>query len=561
VPRPSVGEIVNGKYRLMRLIGEGGMGSVFEAVHEYLGSAVALKFLNPELARRAGLVARFLQEARVSASIRSPHVVLVSDVDQTPDGLPYLVMELLEGESLHGVMTRSGRLPQATALDFAAQVLSGLEAAHAKGVVHRDLKPDNVFVVSTQQGPLLKLLDFGIAKLRTSEEFQRGLTRPGALMGTPEYMAPEQAISADLADHRADLFSVGVLLFEMLTGTRPVTGDDPRVMAASVLAGQVRSLRELDPEAPEALAAVIGRALAGRIEDRFQSATEMRAALLPFFTLSRNAAGGHPSHLQPTPTPTGSAPAPRMQGSYRPPPTQPGDENPGAGGVAPTLPPSEPPRTAPPVQTGAFRTGTVLGGPAQGLGDYGLTAPMPPLAFDATAPDATVGQGRLPAAYGPAPTPAPARKKGRSALSILGIIAAVCGAVAALGVIGTLVYLNQSVDSDNTPPIGMTAPTRPATASPNEGSTTTDPTVTPIATPPSTTPPGVTTARTPPSDAGAVGTADAAATDAGQDAGFPSLPPFPSAFPSAIPSNIIPSLPPLPSGLPTIPIPGWPPPP
>jgi serine/threonine protein kinase len=561
VPRPSVGEIVNGKYRLMRLIGEGGMGSVFEAVHEYLGSAVALKFLNLELARRAGLVARFLQEARVSASIRSPHVVLVSDVDQTPDGLPYLVMELLEGESLQAVLTRSGRLPRATALDFAAQVLNGLEAAHAKGVVHRDLKPDNVFVVPTQQGPLLKLLDFGIAKLRTSEDFQRGLTRPGALMGTPEYMAPEQAISADLADHRADLFSVGVLLFEMLTGTRPVTGDDPRVMAASVLAGQVRSLRELDPDAPEALAAVLQRALAGRIEDRFQSAAEMRTALLPFFTLSMNAAGGRPSHLQPTPTPSGTAPAPPMQASHRPPPTQPGDDAPVGGGVAPTLPPSEPPRTAPPVQTGAFRTGTVLGEPAQGLGGDGPTAEMPPLAFDATAPGPTVGQGPLPRAYGPAATPAPMRKKSRSALSILGIIAAVCGAVAAVGVIGALVYLNHSADSDDTPSIGTTATAPPANVSPNEGSTTAETVVTPIATPPSTTPPGVTTAKTPLSDAGAGGTADAAGADAGQDAGFPSLPPFPSAFPSAIPSNIIPTLPPLPSGLPTIPIPGWPPPP
>ena len=141
------------------------MGSVYEATHEYLGNAVALKFLNPEFARRGGLVARFIQEARVSASLRSPYVVQVSDVDQTPEGLPYLVMELLVGESLHGVIARAGRLPRAVALDFTVQILNGLEVAHGKGVVHRDLKPDNVIVVSTPQGPLCKLLDFGIAKL------------------------------------------------------------------------------------------------------------------------------------------------------------------------------------------------------------------------------------------------------------------------------------------------------------------------------------------------------------------------------------------------------------
>ena len=129
--RPEVGQVISGKYRLTRLIGEGGMGSVFEATHEYLGSAVALKFLNSSLADRPGLVARFLQEARVSASIRSPHVVHVSDVDQTTNGLPYLVMELLEGESLQQALNRQGTLPMGTAMEYTVQILNGLEVAHA----------------------------------------------------------------------------------------------------------------------------------------------------------------------------------------------------------------------------------------------------------------------------------------------------------------------------------------------------------------------------------------------------------------------------------------------
>ncbi len=538
------------------------MGSVFEALHEYLGSAVALKFLNPELAQRPGLVARFLQEARVSASIRTPYVVQVSDVDQTADGLPYLVMELLEGESLQAVLHRSGKLPRQTALDFAVQILNGLEVAHAKGVVHRDLKPDNVFVVSTAQGPLLKLLDFGIAKLRTSEEFQKGLTRPGVLMGTPEYMAPEQAISADTADARADLFSVGVLLFEMLAGARPVSGDDPRVIAASVLAGQVRSLRELDPDAPEPLVAIVHRALSGRPNDRFQRAVEMRSALLPLFTLSLNASGavGYPSHLQATPTPAiASAQSQVPARSDRPPPTQPDAELAAARAVPPTLPPSEPQAQQP----APMRTGTVLGGPVEG--GFGPTAEMSPMAFDPTSPGGSVQPRQVPPYPVPPMQPAP-RKKKRSALSILGIIAAVCGALAAVGVIATLIAINRSDSSSNlAPPIAITPPPPVTTVAPIDTLTTTQTTQppavpVPTSTQTATTPPAVTTHHPPPADAGVGDAGDAG----GFDAGFPTLPPFPSAIPSGLipPFPPLPSgLPPLPSGLPTFPIPGWPPPP
>jgi serine/threonine-protein kinase len=164
----SIGETIRGKYRLVRLLGDGGMGSVYEATHEGLGTRVAIKVLHSDLARRTGLVDRFLQEARVAAQIRSPHVVQVTDVDRTDTGEAYIVMELLEGEPLSATLDRQGKVQVQTACEYARQILLALEAAHALGVVHRDLKPENVFVTYAAGKPVLKLIDFGIAKLRSN---------------------------------------------------------------------------------------------------------------------------------------------------------------------------------------------------------------------------------------------------------------------------------------------------------------------------------------------------------------------------------------------------------
>lgn len=272
-------QIINAKYRIVRLIGEGGMGSVYEARHEVLGHKVALKFLHPEIARQPSLSQRFLQEARLSAAIDNPHIVRVTDVDTAPNDGAFLVMELLHGESLQGMLERERRLDPERAVAFTQQLLLGLEAAHALGVVHRDLKPDNVFVTPSRQGPLLKILDFGIAKLRASEEYQMTLTRPGAVMGTPEYMAPEQAYSADLVDQRSDIYSVGVILFEMLSGVLPVEGDTPQQIAEAVLKGQVRRLQHLRPELPPELIEVVETSLMPDPDRRFGNVGEMRAAL------------------------------------------------------------------------------------------------------------------------------------------------------------------------------------------------------------------------------------------------------------------------------------------
>jgi len=532
--RPEVGQIIVGKYRLTRLIGEGGMGSVFEANHEYLGSAVALKFLNPILASRPALVARFLQEARVSASIRSPHVVQVSDVDQTLEGLPYLVMELLEGESLQTCMNRCRTLPLGTALEYAVQILNGLESAHGRGVVHRDLKPDNVFIVPTPHGALLKLLDFGIAKLRSIADEQPGLTRPGSVMGTLEYMAPEQALSADRADLRADLYSVGVILFEMIAGVRPLEADDPQTMAAQVMAGQIRRLNDIVSGIPQPLSDTIARALAGQPAQRFQSAAEMRTALLPFFTASVQAVGM--PHYQsmvalpaaaPARSPTAVLADPAISASDRPAPTQPGTDPGQPAGVSPTLPPSES------AELVAGRTGTVLGDAAGAFPEgFGATAQMQPMEQPP---------------FVPSLAPAPIKKKKLPMGLILGGVAGLLGLLVTIAFIAYFYVIRQEpeVPAITLPPVATIAQEDPSP----DPSPTNEPTIVPPVTtaePPSTTPTGTTTVRP---------------RDAGVDAGFV-FPTFPDVgialppFPSSIPSGLIP---PLPTELPTIPLPPWPP--
>jgi serine/threonine-protein kinase len=289
-----IGDVINGKYRLLRLLGDGGMGAVYEAQHDMLGTRVAIKVLHPELAVRTNLVERFLQEARVSAQIRSPHVVQVTDIDRTPDGHAYIVMEILQGEPLSSVLERQRRCTIATACEYARQMLIGLEAAHALGIVHRDLKPENVFVTFVGSQPVVKLIDFGIAKLRRAEG-QKNLTMAGVLMGTAEYMAPEQARSADQADARSDIYAIGVMLYEMLSGRRPATGDDGRIVAAKVERGDIEPLLSAAPEVPPELAGLVHRAIAPRPEMRFGNATEMRIALEGVGKVKRPATGPMPA--------------------------------------------------------------------------------------------------------------------------------------------------------------------------------------------------------------------------------------------------------------------------
>jgi eukaryotic-like serine/threonine-protein kinase len=276
-----VGHLLGGKYRIVRRIGVGGMGSVYEARHAGLGTPVAIKVLLPQLARVPTVADRFRREAQVSATLRSPHVIQVTDVDQLADGRPYLVMELLEGEALQEHLANAKSLSREEAIDIGLQILLGLECAHAVGVVHRDLKPGNVFLDQRGGGRVVKLLDFGVAKVRATPEFQ-ALTRPGMVMGTPEYMAPEQAFSADQADARSDLYSVGVMLYEMLSGALPAEGSLPIAVAHLVMTNQVRPLGELCRGLPQGLINLVHRAMQPDRGARFETALEMRRALTAF---------------------------------------------------------------------------------------------------------------------------------------------------------------------------------------------------------------------------------------------------------------------------------------
>ena len=276
---PQLGELVADKYRVLRVVADGGMGIVFEAQHELLGKNVALKFPLPELAHVPSIVERFLAEARLCARIENEHVVRVLDVSKFGD-LPYIVMELVIGTSLAKQMGTPW--PPGKAAAFAVQILEGLEAVHALGVVHRDVKPENVLVVESARGPVLKLIDFGIAKDSLAREALKRLTHAGALLGTPAYMAPEQIRDPLHAGASVDLYSVGVVLFELLAGSSPFTSDTIEGLTMQAVTGQVRSLRELAPSLPEPLVAIVQRGIALDVADRFQSAAEFVHALLPF---------------------------------------------------------------------------------------------------------------------------------------------------------------------------------------------------------------------------------------------------------------------------------------
>lgn len=273
------GQTIAGKYLLLRQLGEGGMCIVYEAEHVNLRQGIALKVLKPELAGDAGSVTRFEREARASAQLRSPNVAKVFDVDYLPSGVPYITMELLVGHDLGAELARSGRLPIDLAVDYVRQACTGIAEAHALGIVHRDLKPENLFLTELGEltdRKLLKILDFGIAK--NISDSARKLTAPDAVFGTVDYMSPEQIRSASKVDHRTDLWSLGVILYELLTGRTPYHGD-ARSVIAQIVSDPVRPPTALVPELPPSLVATVMKALQKDPEKRFQSAEELRAAL------------------------------------------------------------------------------------------------------------------------------------------------------------------------------------------------------------------------------------------------------------------------------------------
>lgn len=278
-----------GPYRLIRRLGEGGMGTVFLAEHTAIQSRVAVKFLHEHLCTRADAVARFRSEARAVGRIGHPNIVNVFDIGKLPPDRDYLVMEYLEGKSLAELA--SGPMPAAQAIPLLIQVCDGLEAAHAEGVIHRDLKPENLLLVSRGRAhPLVKILDFGIAKLMSDGSSEH--TCLGMIIGTPRYMAPEQAMGGPI-DARTDLYALGVIAYRLATGRLPYEGDVITLLAAHRDHPLVPPSR-LDSRVPEAWSTVICRALAKSPGDRFGSAAELRTALERALVPAQPAHSVHP---------------------------------------------------------------------------------------------------------------------------------------------------------------------------------------------------------------------------------------------------------------------------
>lgn len=274
-----IGQTLGGKYEIVRLLGEGGMAFVFEASHLRLQQRVAIKLLAPELAHDAELVKRFEREARAVARLRTKHVARVIDVDATERGVPYIVMEYLEGRDLDAELRARTRIPVPEAVDYVLQACAGMLEAHGMGIVHRDLKPANLFLANDGDGHdrLVKVLDFGVSKV--VGDVTR-LTGAGAVMGTVMYMSPEQVRAQPNVDTRADIWALGVILYELLAGRAPWDGRSHQI-AATIISRDPPDLRTL-ASVPDAIATAVSTMMQRDLARRFSSVRDVVAALTPF---------------------------------------------------------------------------------------------------------------------------------------------------------------------------------------------------------------------------------------------------------------------------------------
>ena len=269
-----------GNYRITAKLGEGGMGAVYLAEHPVIGRKAALKVIHPQHARNHDVVARFVNEASAISRIGHQHIVEVTDFGRTDGGDFYFIMEYLEGQALSELIALQAPFAPARALAIAAQIADALVASHAHGVIHRDLKPDNVFVVPREEDAnFVKVLDFGLAKLTNDNAAAPHETRAGVVMGTPYYMSPEQCEGSRELDDRADVYSLGVVLFEMLTGHLPFGGDGYAEVLMKQLTMRAPAARSLVPELPEELDVLLARALAKQPDERFPTMEAFREAL------------------------------------------------------------------------------------------------------------------------------------------------------------------------------------------------------------------------------------------------------------------------------------------
>ncbi|MFN0253528.1 MAG: protein kinase domain-containing protein [Kofleriaceae bacterium] len=273
-----LGEVL-GNYRVVEALDSGGMGSVYRAEHTQLGKLAAIKLLRPELTTNAEIVQRFFNEAKAATAVRHPGIIEVYDFGYTKDGQAYFVMELLDGEPLGKRIKAQGRLSEVEAARIAKGIANVLKAAHAKGIVHRDLKPDNVFLIPGDEGDRVKVLDFGVAKLADVFPAETRHTQTGALMGTPLYMAPEQARSAAAIDHRADLYSLGCVLYELLAGIPPFNAEGAGEIIALQMFSPPQPLRDRLAQVSPELEAIVMKLLEKEPEQRYQNAADVVTAL------------------------------------------------------------------------------------------------------------------------------------------------------------------------------------------------------------------------------------------------------------------------------------------
>jgi hypothetical protein len=284
-----VGRVLLGKYRIEHVLGEGGMGLVVAARHLDLGQLFAIKLMLPAALADADAVERFLREARAAARLKSEHVARVQDVGRLEDGAPYMVMEHLSGQDLKQVLRARGALPPLEAITYVYQACEAVAEAHALGVVHRDLKPANLFLTQRLSGtPCVKVLDFGISKdLDPAQRVGPDLTKTGVIMGSPYYMSPEQLTNIKETDPRSDIWSLGVILFELLTGARPFATESLIELLSKIATVPPPRPSELRPDLAPDLEAIVMKCLEKPRERRFQSVRDLMGALLPFMPADR----------------------------------------------------------------------------------------------------------------------------------------------------------------------------------------------------------------------------------------------------------------------------------
>ena len=306
----STGDIIDGKYRIVRLIGEGGMGAVYEAENMRIHRKVAIKVLHAGVAQTGEAVSRFEREAQAAGRIGSEHIVEVLDLGNLASGDRYMVMEFMDGDSLSGRIRSKVRMTAGEIYPVMHQLLEALAAAHGAGIIHRDLKPDNVYLLKTRGGKadFVKLLDFGISKFnQLSGDSGFSMTRTGAVMGTPYYMAPEQAKGSRDLDHRVDLYAAGVILYEAVTGEVPFNADTFNELLFKIVLEAAKPVEQVVPNIDPSFASIVNKSMGREPAHRFQTAREFQQALEQW------AAGAGPQFAVATQVSPGAAPAPHAQ--------------------------------------------------------------------------------------------------------------------------------------------------------------------------------------------------------------------------------------------------------